>query len=104
MLGIFSDFKVFKPNFRDFWFDITDYRDFSNCMDFRDCTVFKDFRLDFINFRSDFRTFVHWISEEVCPSGNAIGLFISQNLLLSTASIRVLYPGDMSYRYIDFSL
>jgi len=47
-----SDSKVSKPDFRDFWSDFTDY---------------KDFRLDFRDFRSDFRTFLHQISEVVGP-------------------------------------
>jgi len=44
-----SDFQVFKPVFRNFWSDFTYYRDFRD-------------------YRSDFRTFVHRISEVVGPS------------------------------------
>jgi len=57
--GFTADFKVFKPNLRYFWSDFKEYRDFMVC---------RDFRLDFTNFRSDFRSFVHRISEVVGPS------------------------------------
>jgi len=54
------DFKVFKPDFRDSWSEFTDYRDFKDC---------RDLRLDIWDFRSDFRSFAHGISEVVGPLG-----------------------------------
>jgi len=56
--GFISDFKVFKPDFRDVWSDFTDDRY---------CRVCMDFRLDILDFVLDFRAFLHRISEVVGP-------------------------------------
>jgi len=55
--GFYVGFQGFQAGFQRFSrSDFTDYRDFRDC---------RNFRLDFGDFRSDFRTFVNRISEVV---------------------------------------
>jgi len=78
-----SDLKGFRPCSRDFTSDFKVFRDFTS--------VFKVFKPDFIvsigfhglnrDFRSDFRTIVHRISEVVGPS---MGTVCSINLYAKT--------------------
>jgi len=58
-----SDFKVFRGGSRDFTPDFKNTK-ISNFRRYRDFRDFGDFRY----FRSDFRTFVHRILKEICPS------------------------------------
>ena len=60
-------------NFSDFKLDLMDFRPKSrvfrpNIKDYRNLRKYRDFSP---NFR-DFRTFVHRISEVVCPSGSCL--------------------------------
>jgi len=85
-----SDFKVFRP---DSWNFTSDFKDFtSDFNEFRNSTPdlryfrsdFKDYRnfrenMDFRDFRSNFRTFVHRISELVCPRLICSGIFRNPN-------------------------
>jgi len=71
-----SDFKVFKPDYRGFCSDFTDYR-------------------DFMDFRSDSRTFVYRVSEVFGPSKrpiiplNASGTWsVSENSVLHSNFLR----------------
>jgi len=60
---------VSKPDFRDFSSDFTDYRDFRD-------------------FRSDFRTFVHQISEVVGPSVVGLEKGVAKELLISAVCVK----------------
>ena len=76
---MYTGFEVFRPDSRDFTFDLIYFRDFSpdfryftsdfkGYSNFREYGDLRDCRPDFRDFRSDFRTVVHRISEVVCPS------------------------------------
>jgi len=54
-LSEFKEFRDFRPNLRYFRSDFKDYRNFRECRDFRP------------HFRSEFRTFVHRISDGDAP-------------------------------------
>jgi len=81
-----SDWKGFRPYSRDFTSDFKDFNDFA--------WVFKLFKPDFKkkllrfkdnrewrhcrDFRSDFRTFLHWISEVIVSTDGIFTLNISK--------------------------
>jgi len=69
--GFQAGFEGFQANARDFTSDFKDFRDLTvdfKVIKLRSNYTGRDFRLDFGDFRSDFRTFVHRISEVVGPS------------------------------------
>ena len=83
-----SDFKVFwdfTPDLRYFRWGFNDYRNFRENRDFRNFRENRDFR----NFKSDFRTFVHRISD----------LVFSTNVLPSFAKPRGARPEEFNVTY-----
>jgi len=94
------DFSDFRSHFRDFELDFKDFRDFtsdlrhrrSDFKDYRNFREYRDFRHDFRDFRSSFRTFVHRISDAVCPSNSAMKQYLTlQNAKMLRAEENLLF-------------